>query len=190
MTRKTKETDITAGLSLNGGGIAIDTGVGFFDHMLTAMAFHAGWGLTLTAKGDLHVDAHHTVEDTGIVLGQIFLEALPQNRARFGHAFIPMDEALGFAAVDAGGRAYLRFDASPCLTSIGCGGAAYAYDYTLTKEFFHAFCSNAKLTLHLKVDGENAHHMTEALFKAAGAALKQAALPRDTMGAASTKGVF
>jgi imidazoleglycerol-phosphate dehydratase len=193
MTRKTKETDITVELSLTGGNIAIDTGVGFFDHMLTAMAFHAGWGLTVTARGDLHVDAHHTVEDTGIVLGQAFLEALPQNRTRFGHAYIPMDEALGFAAADAGGRAYLQFCVNPSLAAsaaFGSGGAAYAYDYTLTKEFFYAFCSHAKLTLHLKVDGENAHHMTEALFKAAGAALKQAALPRDTVGAASTKGVF
>jgi imidazoleglycerol-phosphate dehydratase len=182
MNRKTKETDITVELSLTGGGISIDTGVGFFDHMLTAMAFHAGWGLKVTAKGDLHVDAHHTVEDTGIVLGQVFLEALPQNRARFGHAYIPMDEALGFAAVDAGGRAYLQYAAAMPELLLN------DYDASLTKEFFYAFASNAKLTLHLKADGENAHHITEALFKAAGAALKQAAIPRDIV--ASTKGVL
>jgi imidazoleglycerol-phosphate dehydratase len=182
MTRKTKETDVTAELSLTGGEIEISTGVGFFDHMLTAMAFHAGWGLTVKAEGDLHVDGHHTVEDVGIVLGKALLEALPENRIRFAHAYIPMDEALGFAAVDMCGRAFLQFDAEipPLLLE--------SYDTTLTKEFFRAFSSNAMMTLHLKSDGENAHHMTEAMFKAAGVALKQACAPRD--GIASTKGTL
>jgi imidazoleglycerol-phosphate dehydratase len=184
MTRKTKETDITAELSLNGGEIVIQTGIGFFDHMLTAMAFHAGWGLTVKAEGDLHVDGHHTAEDVGIVLGQAFAEKLPVNRVRFGHSFIPMDEALGFAAVDAGGRAFLQFSAQmPSLLLDD-------YDAVLTKEFFRAFSQNASLTLHLKAEGENAHHMTEALFKAAGAALRQAAVPRGGAGAASTKGAL
>jgi imidazoleglycerol-phosphate dehydratase len=184
MNRKTKETDVTAELSLTGGEIAADTGIGFFDHMLTALAFHAGWGLTVKAAGDLHVDAHHTVEDVGIVLGQALKEALPDNRARFGHAYIPMDEALGFAALDAGGRAHLRFDAvMPSLL-------LEDYDAALTKEFFRALSQNALLTLHLKADGENAHHMTEALFKAAGAALRQACAPRGAAGAASTKGAL
>jgi len=174
MTRKTKETDVTVELSLKGGNITVETGVGFFDHMLTAMAFHAGWGLTVKAEGDLHVDDHHTVEDVGIVLGQALREALPDNRARFGHAYIPMDEALGFAAVDAGGRSFMQLND--------------ANIYELSKDFFHAFCSNAMITLHLKVEGENAHHMTEALFKAVGAALRTACAPRD--GIASTKGVL
>jgi imidazoleglycerol-phosphate dehydratase len=182
MTRKTKETDVTAELSLTGGDVTVNTGIGFFDHMLTAMAFHAGWGLTVSARGDLHVDAHHTVEDVGIVLGQALLDALPANRARFGHAYIPMDEALGFAAVDAGGRAFLRFEADmPSLL-------LETYDAALTKEFFRALSQNAKLTLHLQADGENAHHTTEALFKAAGAALRGACAVRD--GVASTKGTL
>ncbi|MDR0294468.1 MAG: imidazoleglycerol-phosphate dehydratase HisB [Oscillospiraceae bacterium] len=184
MTRKTKETDITVELSLNGGGIGADTGVGFFDHMLTTMAFHAGWGLAVRADGDLGVDAHHTVEDVGIVLGQVLREALPENRARFGHAFVPMDEALGFAAADAGGRAFLRFDAAFPNRLLG------GYDTALTKEFFRALCHNAMLTLHLRVEGEDAHHMTEALFKAAGAALRRACSPQAGAGAVSTKGVF
>jgi imidazoleglycerol-phosphate dehydratase len=184
MTRTTKETDVTINLSLTGGEISADTGIGFFDHMLTAMAFHAEWGLQVRVKGDLHVDGHHTVEDTGIVLGQAFMETLPQNRARFGHAYIPMDEALGFAAVDACGRAYLQYNAAMPELLLN------DYDPALTKEFFYAFASNAKLTLHLKAEGENAHHMTEAIFKAAGAALRQAAVPRDATGAASTKGVL
>ena len=183
MTRKTKETEITVNLSLAGGGIDVDTGVKFFDHMLTTMAFHARWGLTVNAKGDLEVDAHHTVEDVGIVLGQVLAEALPENRARFGHAYVPMDEALAFAAVDAGGRPFLRYDAPiPEMPGI--------YDTVLTKEFFRALCRNAMLTLHLRAEGDNAHHMTEALFKAVGSALRQAAAPRDELGAASTKGVL
>ncbi|MCL2002936.1 MAG: imidazoleglycerol-phosphate dehydratase HisB [Oscillospiraceae bacterium] len=184
MTRKTKETDVTVELSLTGVDISIDTGIGFFDHMLTTMAFHAGWGLSVRVVGDLHVDGHHTVEDVGIVLGQALLAALPANRARFGHAYIPMDEALGFAALDAGGRAYLRFDAEiPSLL-------LETYDAGLSHEFFRALSQNAGLTLHLRADGDNAHHMTEALFKAAGAALRQAAAPRAADGAASTKGVL
>jgi imidazoleglycerol-phosphate dehydratase len=183
MTRKTYETEITAELSLTGGEIVIDTGVKFFDHMLTAMAFHAGWGLTVKAEGDLEVDAHHTVEDVGIVLGQILVEALPENRARFGHAYVPMDEALAFTAADAGGRAFLRYDAPiPDMPGI--------YDTVLTKEFFRALCRNAQLTLHLRVEGDNAHHMTEALFKSTGAALRQACAPRTGVGVASTKGVL
>jgi imidazoleglycerol-phosphate dehydratase len=184
MTRKTKETEVDAELTLTGGPVEVNTGIGFFDHMLTAMAFHAGWGLKVKAQGDLHVDAHHTVEDVGIVLGLALKDALPIGRARFGHAFIPMDEALGFAAVDAGGRAYLRFEAQ--LPELLLDN----YDAALTKEFFQAFSQNALLTLHMKADGENAHHITEALFKAAGAALRAACAERGNSGAASTKGAF
>lgn len=184
MTRKTKETTVTAEIALTGGEISIETGVGFFDHMLTALAFHAGWGLTIKAEGDLHVDAHHTVEDVGIVLGTVFREQMPENRERFGEASIPMDEALGFAAVDAGGRAYLQFDA--VLPDIMLG----AYDASLTKEFFRAFSQNAALTLHLRVTGENAHHMIEALFKACGVALRRACVARVGGGIASTKGTL
>lgn len=185
ITRKTRETEITAGLSPDGGDIRIHTGVGFFDHMLYAMAFHAGWGLTLEAKGDLEVDGHHTVEDAGIVLGQALREAVGDKAGveRFGSAYVPMDEALGFAAADLSGRAYLSYDCAS-----GEGGAG-DYDPALTREFFRAFVVNAGLTLHVKVTGGNTHHMTEALFKAAGRALRAACRLTGTA-VASAKGVL
>ncbi len=184
-TRKTKETDIQATLCLDGGDVRVDTGIGFFDHMLEAFAVHGGFGLTLRAKGDLRVDGHHTVEDTGIVLGKALAEALADKGgiARFGSFYIPMDEALAFAAVDVSGRPYLVFDAAFREERIG------DYDSCLTGEFFRAFAVNAGLTLHLKaVYGENAHHVTEALFKAAAHALRLAVLPKE--GILSTKGAL
>lgn len=113
ITRKTKETDITVKLDLDGGSVDISTGIGFFDHMLTAFAVHGGMGLTVKAKGDLHVDGHHTVEDVGIVLGKAFNEAIGDMKgiSRYGTAFIPMDEALGFASIDISGRPFLVFNA-------------------------------------------------------------------------------
>jgi imidazoleglycerol-phosphate dehydratase len=186
VTRTTKETSVTVEIALTGGGIHVETGIGFFDHMLTALAFHAGFGLNVRAEGDLTVDGHHTVEDVGIVLGQAFREALGGGAGieRFGHACIPMDESLGFAAVDVGGRAFLQFDAP--VPDVMLGG----YDASLSKEFFRAFCHNASVALHLRVTGENAHHMTEALYKACGVALRHACAPRDAAGVASTKGVL
>lgn len=186
MTRTTKETDLRVALNLDGGEIAVDTGIGFFDHMLTALAFYAGFGLKLTARGDLAVDGHHTVEDTGIALGQALLAALGNRDgiARFGSALVPMDEALARAVLDCSGRAYLVYDAT--MPQERCGG----YETCLTEEFMRALAGAAGLTLHLRAEyGSNAHHMTEALFKALGLALRQALAQRGS-GAFSTKGVL
>ncbi|MCM1022549.1 MAG: imidazoleglycerol-phosphate dehydratase HisB [Prevotella sp.] len=171
ITRKTKETDISVKLDLDGGNADISTGIGFFDHMLTAFAVHGGMGLTVKAEGDLHVDGHHTVEDVGIVLGKAFKEAIGDMKgvARYGTAFIPMDEALGFASIDISGRPFLVFDAEFSDDRIG------EFDTCLTEEFFRAFAVNAEVTLHLKCEyGKNGHHIAEALFKAAAHAVKAA----------------
>ena len=184
--RKTKETEIKMNLSLEGGEIAIDTGIGFFDHMLHALAFYAGWGLSVQAKGDLEVDGHHTVEDTGIVLGLALKEALGDKKGlrRFAHAYVPMDEALAFVALDVSGRPFLVCDAP--MPQERCG----AYETCLTVEFLRAFATNAGLTLHAKsFYGDNAHHITEALFKALGLALKEA-LQVSGEGVSSTKGLL
>lgn len=181
--RNTKETTISAAVNLDGGSVEVATGIGFFDHMLEAFAVHGGFGLTVKAEGDLQVDGHHTVEDTGIVLGKAFSQALGDKTgiARFGSFFVPMDEALAFASVDVSGRPYLVFDAVFPEQQVG------EFDTCLTKEFFRAFCFQAGLTLHLKAEyGENSHHMIEALFKAAAHALGMAILPKE--GVLSTKG--
>ena len=149
----------------------MSTGVGFFDHMLTAFAVHGNFGLKVNTVGDWEVDCHHTVEDTGIVLGKAFAEALPTKRGikRFGHAFIPMDEALAFAAADISGRPYLVFDGEFPQERVG------DFDTCMTEEFFRAFAANAGVTLHLKCEyGKNSHHMIEAMFKAAAHALRDA----------------
>ena len=171
INRKTKETDITVKLDLDGGDADISTGIGFFDHMLTAFAVHGGMGLTVKAVGDLQVDGHHTVEDVGIVLGKAFKEAIGDMKgiARYGTAFIPMDEALGFASIDISGRPFLVFNAEFSDDRIG------EFDTCLAEEFFRAFAFNAGVTLHLKCEyGKNDHHIAEALFKAAAYALKAA----------------
>lgn len=185
-TRKTKETDITLHLTLEGGERDIATGIGFFDHMLNSFAVHGGFGLMLHCNGDLHVDGHHTVEDCGIVLGQAFAQCLGDHAgiARFGQAFVPMDEALCFCALDISGRPYLVFDAPMPQTM--CGD----YDTCLTVEFMRAFAVNAGITLHLRaLYGENAHHITEALFKALARALRQAVTLTGS-GVLSAKGVL
>ena len=184
--RKTKETDITLSLSLDGGGVAISTGIGFFDHMLTSLAFYGGLGLELTAGGDLHVDGHHTVEDVGIVLGQALREAMGDKAGirRYASAYIPMDEALCFTALDFSNRPYLVFDAPMPQGMIG------GYDACLTREFMRALAVNAGLTLHMRaLYGENAHHITEALFKSLGVALREA-VQVTGQGVVSTKGVL
>lgn len=171
INRKTKETDITVKLDLDGGNADISTGIGFFDHMLTAFAVHGGMGLTVKAVGDLQVDGHHTVEDVGIVLGKAFKEAIGDMKgiARYGTAFIPMDEALGFASIDISGRPFLVFNAEFSDDRIG------EFDTCLAEEFFRAFAFNAGVTLHLKCEyGKNDHHIAEALFKAAAHAVKAA----------------
>ena len=186
LSRKTKETDITASLNLDGGEVKVFTGIGFFDHMLTALAFYAGWGLELEARGDLEVDGHHTVEDTGIVLGQALSYALGDRKGirRFGSAYIPMDEALCFTALDFSNRPFLALDAEMPQPMIG------AYDSCLTEEFLRAFAVNSGLTLHVKcLYGKNAHHITEALFKSLGAAVREAVQVTGT-GVTSTKGVL
>ncbi len=185
--RKTKETDISISLSLEGKDVEVSTGIGFFDHMLTAFAVHGGFGLKVSVKGDLEVDCHHTVEDTGIVLGQAFNEALGAKGgiARFGSFYVPMDEALGFCALDISGRPYLVFDAVFPEERIG------SYDSCMTEEFMRAFAYNSGITLHLKcLYGKNSHHITEALYKALGHALRQAAAPTEGTQPLSTKGVL
>ena len=184
--RKTKETNIQVHLCLEGGEIQISTGIGFFDHMLTALAFYGGWGLEITAQGDLEVDGHHTVEDVGIALGQALSGALEDSRGirRFASACIPMDEALCFTALDFSNRPFLVFDAEMPQPMIG------DYDSCLTEEFMRAFAMNSGLTLHMKaLYGKNAHHITEALFKSLGVAIKDAVQVTGT-GVTSTKGVL
>lgn len=186
ISRTTKETDISVSLCLDGGEVNISTGIGFFDHMLTALAFYGSLGLELTAKGDLEVDGHHTVEDVGIVLGQALGKALGDRRGirRYASAYIPMDEALCFTALDFSNRPFLVFDADMPQARIG------DYDACLTEEFMRAFAVNSGLTLHMKaLYGKNAHHITEALFKSLGVAIKDAVRVEGT-GVTSTKGVL
>lgn len=186
ISRETKETQIQLSINLDGGPVQIQTGIGFFDHMLHAMAFYAGFGLTIRAKGDLNVDGHHTVEDTGIVLGQALREALGAKVGirRFGNAYVPMDEALAFTALDFSGRAFLVYDAPMPQERIG------DYDACLTEEFMRALAVNSALTLHAKaLYGHNSHHITEALFKSLGLALKDGVKVEGT-GVTSTKGVL
>lgn len=186
ISRETKETSIQARLNLGGGEVRVDTGIGFLDHMLHAMAFYAGFGLDLTARGDLNVDGHHTVEDTGIVLGQAIREALGDKRGirRFGSAYVPMDEALAFTSLDFSGRAFLVFDADMPQERIG------DYDSCLTEEFMRALAFNGGITLHQRgVYGKNAHHITEALSKSLGLAMKDA-VRVEGQEVTSTKGVL
>ena len=169
--RETKETQIALYLNLEGGERKIETGIGFFDHMLNSFAVHGGFGLILKCTGDLEVDGHHTVEDVGIALGQALARILGDRAgiARFGSSYVPMDEALGFCALDISGRPYLVYDAP--MPQPMCG----QYDTCLTVEFMRAFATHAGITLHLKsMYGENAHHITEALYKALARALRQA----------------
>ena len=189
ITRTTRETDIALQLNLEGSGqTSLNTGVGFFDHMLDALSRFALVDLTLTCRGDTQVDAHHTVEDTGICLGRAIREALGDRAGirRVGSAYLPMDEALAFAAIDISGRPYLAFDAAFTAPMVG------AFDTQLAEEFFRAVAMNAGLTVHMRLlAGRNDHHKLEALFKAFGLALRDAAAvdPRVT-GVLSTKGAL
>ncbi len=184
--RNTKETQIAATLCLDGGEVAVSTGNGFFDHMLTAFAVHGGFGLQLTVQGDLEVDTHHTVEDTGIVLGQALRQALGDfgGTARYGSFAVPMDESLARCDLDLSNRPFLVFRAT--FQQERCGD----YETCVTEEFWRAFAVNAGITLHIDVPyGTNAHHQIEAVFKAVGHALHGAVQP--TGGAVlSTKGVL
>ena len=186
-TRTTKETDIALTLNLDGTGkTQIDTGVGFLDHMLDGFARHGLFDLTVKVKGDLDVDCHHTIEDTGIVLGQAILEAIGDKAGirRYGHFMLPMDETLALCAVDLSGRPYLRFQSEFTAERIG------DMDTEMIKEFFYAVSYSAKMNIHLRIlDGENSHHMAEALFKSFGKALDMATLPEPRIQEAwTTKG--
>ncbi|ANA14793.1 MULTISPECIES: imidazoleglycerol-phosphate dehydratase HisB [Acetobacter] len=188
--RVTSETDIAITLDLDGSGQAdIQTGLGFFDHMLTALAKHALFDLKVTVKGDLYIDGHHSVEDTGIAIGMALKQALGDKRGvrRFGHALVPLDEALCEAVVDLSGRPFLAFDATFTRDRIG------DLDTELVEEFFRAFAMSAMLTLHLtEKAGKNCHHIAEAAFKALARALRMAVEPdpRAQGSIPSTKGVL
>ena len=175
VTRNTSETRITVRLDLDGTGQAdVTTGIGFLDHMLTALARHSMCDLNIKAEGDLHIDFHHTTEDVGIVLGQALVQAVGDKRGirRYGHAVVPMDEALVDAALDLSGRPFLAW--GPVFTRDKVG----EMDTELFQEFFRAFAMNALMTLHVSQRaGHNAHHVAEACFKAVARALRQATEP-------------
>lgn len=172
INRKTKETDIQIKMNLDGNGdSAIDTGIGFFDHMLEGFSKHGFFDLEVSVKGDLHVDGHHTVEDTGIVLGTAIKEAVGDKKGikRYGYFILPMDEALALCAVDLCGRPYLQFD---CMFPNDMVGS---FDTSLVKEFFYAVSYSAGMNIHIQMlKGENTHHMIEAIFKAFAKALDEA----------------
>ena len=186
-TRKTKETEIDLAIRLDGQGKnRIDTGIPFFDHMLDGFARHGLFDLEVSVKGDLEVDCHHTIEDTGIVLGTAIAEALGDKTGirRYGYFILPMDETLALSAVDLSGRPYLNFQAEFTVPSLG------GMDTEMVREFFYAVSYSASMNLHLKIlDGGYNHHMAEAMFKAFGKALDMAvsAEPR-IKGVWSTKG--
>lgn len=184
--RKTRETEVSVEVTIDGKGIAdISTGIGFFDHMLTALSVHSGISMSIKCKGDLYVDGHHTVEDTGIVLGQALSQALGDKSGivRYGSAYIPMDEALGFCSLDISNRPFLVFNGEFTNQMIG------EYDTCLTEEFFRAFAVNAGITLHVNMAyGKNDHHKCESVFKAVAHALKMAVKETGSGETLSTKG--
>ncbi|WP_420644409.1 imidazoleglycerol-phosphate dehydratase HisB [Candidatus Leptofilum sp.] len=187
--RQTRETDISISINLDGQGQHdINTRVGFFDHMLTAVSVHGLFDLTVQASGDLHIDTHHTIEDVGIVLGQALNQALGNRKGiiRTAHAYVPMDEALGFVAIDLGGRPYTVFHGSWHTPAIG------QMPTDLVQHFFESVATHAKMNLHARIEyGRNDHHQAEALFKAFARALRTAVTidPR-RMDVASTKGTL
>ena len=189
LKRTTKETDIEISFDIDGAGEAnVGSGIGFFDHMLILFAKHGLFSLTVKAQGDLVIDGHHTVEDIGIVLGQALAKAAGDKAGirRYGHVYVPMDEALVLVVVDFSGRPFLAFDAELGQGRIG------EFDVELTEEFLRAVAVNAGLTLHVKVlAGKNRHHIVEAIFKALGRALAQS-LERDprVQGVPSSKGML
>lgn len=189
IARTTKESDVLVELDVDGTGQSdISTGVPFFDHMMDQIARHGGLDLTVRTKGDLEVDAHHTVEDTSLAFGQALREALGDKAgvARYGNAMIPLDESLALAVVDLSGRPYLVHEEPELIELIG------SYDTTLTRHIFESIVATAQITLHVKVmSGRNAHHIVEAQFKAFARALRQAvALDPRVVGVPSTKGTL
>ncbi|MGO9722165.1 MAG: imidazoleglycerol-phosphate dehydratase HisB [Methylocella sp.] len=190
VTRKTKETDIVAGVALDGTGLAnIATGIGFFDHMLEQLARHSLIDIEIRAAGDLHIDQHHTVEDTGIALGQAVRQALGDMAGitRFADALLPMDETLTRVAVDISGRPFLVFRTKFAQPKIG------NFDTELVREFFQAFTTHAAMNIHVEtLYGENAHHIAESSFKGLARALRAAVAldPRQKGAIPSTKGLL
>lgn len=189
LQRQTKETDISMIFNLDGTGKGeIDTGIGFFDHMLEGFTKHGFFDMKLKVKGDLHVDGHHTVEDTGIVLGQAILQTIGDKKGihRYGHFMLPMDDALVLCAIDLGGRPYFSWHCEFQTERIG------GLDTELIREFFYAVSYSAGMNLHLKViDGINSHHISEAMFKAFAKALDMATGKDERIdGVLSTKGTL
>ena len=190
VVRNTKETQIRIVLDLDGSGESkVATGIGFYDHMLESFIRHGGFDATIETKGDLHIDMHHTVEDTGIVIGQALALAIPGFKGvrRFGHAYVPMDETLTRCAIDLSGRAYLVWKVGFQTEKIG------AFDTQLFKEFHQAFAMNGGVCMHLEtLYGDNSHHIAESGFKALARALRQAVEidPKTGGQAPSTKGVL
>jgi len=187
--RRTKETDIAVDLAMDGRGSAkIDTGVGFLDHMLTLFAVHGFFDLMVSARGDVGVDDHHTVEDIGICLGQALKKSLGDKAGikRYAHSYVPMDETLVRVCVDFSNRSYLHFDVSLPDQKVG------SFDTSLTKEFMRALVLHSGMTLHIDLlHGENTHHIIEAVFKALGRALTQAVQIDDRLqGHLSSKGML
>ncbi len=184
LTRKSKETSITLTLNPCGQGrVEIDTGLGFFDHFLSALSYYAGWDLRLCAQGDLDVDGHHLVEDSGLALGKALAEALTGERRRFGKSLMPMDDALVMVALDTGGRPYLAHDIP------SQAGLPSPFTGELAAEFFRALTNAAGWCLHLRCLGwDNGHHLLEALAKGAGLAIAEACAPSGQAGERSTKG--
>ena len=187
--RKTTETDVTVSLDLDGGAVDISTGVPFFDHMLDQVGRHGHLGLSIQARGDLEIDAHHTVEDTGIALGEALTEALGNKAGirRYGDALVPMEEALAQVALDISGRPLLEYEVDLTADAIG------QFDVGLTQEFLHALVRSGGLTLHVRlVSGRDAHHCVEAIFKALARALSDAVAinPRAGGSIPSTKGTL
>lgn len=185
---KTKETDISVRLNLDGSGKSkIETGIGFFNHMLDQIARHANVDLTIIAKGDLHIDEHHTIEDTGIALGQAIREALGNKKGiqRYGF-FIPMDESVAICTIDLGGRSYLNFNCKFNRDKVG------DFPTELTKEFFRALADSMKANIFIKTKGENDHHKIESIFKAFAKSLNEAARfdERNNNRIPSTKGIL
>lgn len=187
-SRRTKETDIKMSLTLDAekGGLVGSSGIGFFDHMLNSFCVHGGFNIKLEMTGDLHVDGHHSVEDVGIVLGSLFAEILKDKGGikRFGFSYVPMDEALAFAAIDISGRPFLAYNVPLTAAAVG------DYDAQLTEEFMRALAVNMGATLHVRLEyGVNEHHITEAVYKAVARAVNEAVVPSEG-GVLSAKGVL
>ena len=194
--RKTRESDIVVEINLDGTGqVAVDTGVPFFDHMLTALGCHASFDLSVTARGDVDIEAHHTIEDTAIVLGTALGQALGDKVGirRFGDAYIPMDETLAHAAVDVSGRPYFVHTGEPdYMVDFTIAGSAVPYHTVINRHVFESVASNARIALHVRtLYGRDPHHITEAQYKAVARALREAVEPDPrAVGVPSTKGVL